>query len=87
MALVVLSAVSVTATADVRSILYAASIVLLALSAAVSFSTVRKGWKDLIRWTSSCDSAALLAMAAALVQAAVSFVLPASEKTAGTFCC
>lgn len=84
--LIVLSAVSGTATADVRSILYAVSIVLLALSAAVSFSTLRKGWLDLIRWTPSCDSAALLAMAAALVQAAVSFVLPASEKTAGTFC-
>ena len=84
--LVVLAALSANATADGRSILYAISIVLLSLSAVLSISTFRKGLTDLIRWKPSCDSAALLATAATLIQSAVSFIVPASGQTSGTFC-
>ena len=85
-ALIILSALAGKAGADARAVFYAVCLVLLSLSVAVSISTFRRGWLDLIRWKPSCDSAALLTTAVALIQGIVSFVLPAAEQSAGTYC-
>ena len=84
--LIVLSAIAGKADPEAGQILYAVSLVLLSLSAAVSMSTYRKGLFDLIRWNPSCDSAVLLATAGALVQGIVSIFLPVTEPASGTFC-
>ena len=84
--LIVLSILSDSAGQDTRPIFTAVSLVLTSLSAAVSITTLRKGGADILRLQPSCDSAALAAMSAALIQGVVSIILPAAVPASGTFC-
>ena len=68
-----------------RSVLYAANLILTAGATALSISSLLRGARDLIRLQPSCDSAALVTVAATLAHSVVALMLPGADGIPGMF--